>query len=374
MTRVGRLIAPRGMRARMVGVLALLLAALGAGVATPAAACACGAYFTTDGAKVADETAALRWDGTTEDLIVSLDVLGSSPDAAIVIPVPAEAQVAAGDIRLLDELAQRTKPREERTTSWWPNLDFIDKLHIGSDDGGANAGAATPTPTVTVLDQRVLGELTVAQIAAADTEALRTWLSDNGYSLPDAVTAAMAPYASANWVFVAVKITAPDPAKPFTGRLQPLELTFPSPQPIYPMRLSQAATTPQSITLYVVAADRMEAEFTPVPGTAPTLMYAGEVDPANMGASSRIGRWVGTKSYLVRYDQVINDPSMITSDFTFGQAPTNEAYQTVIHTERDMGWLTGGLLSVLFLVLLAVVPTRILYVRRVRRERAEYGV
>ena len=335
-------------------------------LATPASACACGALFTTDGATVDHETAALKYDGTNEDLVVSMDLLGSTPDAGWLMPVPAQASVSVSDIALLDELAERTRADVQRVTNWWPNFDFIDMLGIGKDDDTAGA----EQPTVSVLDQRELGPYTVAQISAKDTTALTAWLTSNGYTLPANLAGAMTPYADANWVFVAVKLTAPDPAQPYTGRLQPLRLTFPTSEPVYPMRLSQVATGPQSVTLYVIAADRMDVEFSPVQGAAPNLIYAGVVDPSNISAISRVGQWVTQRSFLVRYDQTITDPSQITSDYTFTRAASDDEFRAVVYTERDLGWLTGGLLSVLGLVLLAVIPSRIVYRRRVRSERA----
>jgi len=66
---------------------------------------------------------------------------------------------------------------------------------------------------------------------------------------------------------------------------------------------------------------------------------------------------------------VIADPSQISGDYTFTQSATDDEFQTVIFVDRDLGWLTGGLLALLGLTLLAVVPTRIMYKRRIRAER-----
>jgi hypothetical protein len=66
---------------------------------------------------------------------------------------------------------------------------------------------------------------------------------------------------------------------------------------------------------------------------------------------------------------MITDPSQITGDYTFTQAAADEEYQAVVFVDRDLGWLTGGLLALLGLTLLAVVPTRIMYRRRIRAER-----
>jgi hypothetical protein len=356
--------------ARRTAVLVTMLVALaGPALASPAAACACGALLSNADLTVDRETAAILWDGTTEDLVVSMDVLGSASDAGWIMPVPGQAEVSVSDIALLDELEQRTEPDQQRVTNWWPNFDFTDVMGLGDEEPTGTDDGSDPSD-VTVLDQHELGDYTVAQLAANDTGGLTVWLTTNGYSLPADLAAAMTPYANANWVFVAVKLTAADPANPITGRLQPLRLRFPSTEPVYPMRMSQAADGAQSLSIFVIAPDRMAAEFTPLSDAKPTLQYAGVLDPANISAISRVGQWVTQRSFLVRYDQTIADPSAITSDFTFAPADTNDEFRAVVYTERDLGWLTGGLLAVLGLVLLAVIPTRILYRRRVRRERA----
>ena len=351
--------------ARLTAVVAVSAGALLVGWAGPAAACACGAYVTNAETSVSAERAALKWDGTTEELVISMDVLGSSADAAWIMPVPAQAEVSLEDIALFEELAERTQPREEKVTSWWPNLGFLERLGLTSDTGTDAGGLG-----VEVLEQRALGEYTVAQLAASDPAALTTWLGQNGYQPNDALTTNGAPYAEAGWVFVAVKLTAPDPNAPLTGTLQPIKLRFPSTEPVYPMRLSQAASGSQEIRLYVLAAHRMDPAFSAVPGVAPQLVHAGWLDPGEMGPVSRVGQWLTDRAFLMRFDQTIADPSAITGDYTFVQAAADEEFQGVFYTDRDLGWLTGGLIAVLALVLLAVVPTRIAYKRRVRREYA----
>lgn len=350
---------------RVATVLSLVGAVLVGGLAGSASACACGAYVTNEQTSVTAERAALKWDGTTEDLVVSMQVDGSSADAAWIMPVPAQAELSLADIALFDELADRTAPREEKVTSWWPNLGFLDKLGV-REPAGDSAGSSE----VQVLEQRELGEYSVAQLATSDPAALATWLTQNGYQPNEEVTAAAAPYAQANWIFVAVKLTAPDASVPLTGVLQPLKLRFPSTEPVYPMRLSQVAQGTQNIELYVIAPHRMDSAFSAVPGVAPQLRYAGWLDPGRIGPVSPVGQWLTERSFLVRYDQTITDPTQITGDYTFAEASADDEFQAVVFIDRDLGWLTGGLIAVLVLVLLAVVPTRIVYRRRVQREYA----
>lgn len=356
-------------RARRGTVVALLVAAASVlGLSVPASACACGAYVTNTDTSITTERAAIRWDGTNQDLVVSLDVLGESPDAGFLMPVPAQATLALEDAALFEELAERTQAREERVTNWWPNLGFLEMLGIVDSDDDGVGGA----PGLQVLEQRQLGEYTVAQLAANDPAALATWLTTNGYQVDETITTAATPYAEAGWVMVAAKLTAAAAAEGevLSGVLQPIKLTFPSVEPVYPMRLSSLAADPITVELYVLAPNRMDPAFAAVPGDAPTLTYAGWIDPANIGPTSRIGQWLTAETFLTRYDQTLDEPAAIRGDYTFVQAPEDETFQTVIFVDRDLGWVTGGLIAVLVLTLLAVVPTRILYRRRIRAERA----
>ncbi|MDQ3112709.1 MAG: DUF2330 domain-containing protein, partial [Actinomycetota bacterium] len=223
---------------------------------------------------------------------------------------------------------------------------------------------------IDVLDQRELGPLTVAQLAANDPAALGGWLTANGYQVDETVAAAATPYADAGWVLVAVKLTPVEVGTTIDGAIQPIKLRFPSLEPVYPMRLSRLADAPITVELYVLAPNRMDPEFSAITGDAPKLAYAELLDPSNIGPVSQIGQWLTAPTFLTRYDQVITDPSQISGDYTFTQAATDDEFQTVIFVDRDLGWLTGGLLALLGLTLLAVVPTRIMYKRRIRDERS----
>lgn len=86
------------MRRSIAVVLVLLAGAVMFNVASPAWACGCGAYVPdSPGSSVADERALIAWDGTTEDILMSLSVTGSSDKAAWIMPVPSAARVSLGD-------------------------------------------------------------------------------------------------------------------------------------------------------------------------------------------------------------------------------------------------------------------------------------
>ena len=111
---------------RWVGaLLVLVLTGLMSSVASPAWACGCGAYVPDrPGPSVADERALIAWDGTTEDIVMSFNIAGSSDKAAWVMPVPAAAEVTLGDAEVFADLAALTAPRVEYRDSWWPTFQL----------------------------------------------------------------------------------------------------------------------------------------------------------------------------------------------------------------------------------------------------------
>lgn len=112
----------------------------------PTEACGCGGYIPQGSdAFVAQEQALLRWDGRTEDIVMALGALGSSKEAAVILPVPARAAVKLGDAKIFDQLSDWTKP-----------LVRIETRYVGFPLG---LGAAAPPAgaRVTVLDRQTLG-------------------------------------------------------------------------------------------------------------------------------------------------------------------------------------------------------------------------
>jgi hypothetical protein len=107
---------------RRVGlVVALLLGGLATTLTAAAWACGCGAYIPgQQGASVVDESALIAWDGSREDILMSLRVAGSSDSAAWVMPVPSAAQVSLGEAEAFTELGRLTAPRVEYRDTWWP--------------------------------------------------------------------------------------------------------------------------------------------------------------------------------------------------------------------------------------------------------------
>ncbi|TWD84846.1 uncharacterized protein DUF2330 [Kribbella amoyensis] len=341
------------------GIVALLLIALLPAV-SPAWACACGGYLPDAGsrARAQGENALVRFDGRTEEIVLSMAIRGSSKKAAWIMPVPAASEVTLGQERTFDRLVSLTRPKVVERKTYWP---FRDLGILGSGDG---AGAPPKVYAgVDVRGQMVLGPFEVARLGGTSATAVTDWLRTNGYVVPAGLAENLTPYLSEKWEIVAVKLAPKEASGTMSGATPPLRLSFPSTKIVYPMRLSKGASTAQTVTVYVAAPYRVDASELPDPAVQPELLFAGKV------GNSSLAELGGSTSFLTAYSVKYSEPSRITNDFLFAQAPSNDEYQRITYVTRNDGlWSTIGVLvgGLLLLGLGAALIARV-KLRRARR-------
>ncbi|MFI1499836.1 DUF2330 domain-containing protein [Streptomyces platensis] len=346
-------------RRRALLVVLMLLAVQLVSLARPAYACGCGAMVHDPKTTLAvgRETSVVRWDGRSEQIVMSLTVNGTAPDAAWIMPVPHRATVELGDPGLFDQLAALTAPAVERRHHFWPR---------GGDWPFAGDGAAAEAPApgargpgVGVVGREHLGPFDVARLTATDPAALRNWLKANGFRLPDALATELRPYVAQRWEYVAIRLAPAAAHRPLTGTLEPLRMSFASNRLVYPMRLSRLAKTPQSLGLYVLAPHRMEPRST-LGGTEPEVFFAGRITP--VGALRALG---GTRpTFLTALDQTFPQPRRITGDHELVRAAQDTPFQRVTYTSALLrvggipAWVltAGGTLLLLMAAALVLVP------------------
>jgi hypothetical protein len=326
-----------------VGLSTLLITLL---VFTPPAnACGCGVYIPREGeGSVVQERALIRWDGQTEEIVMALGVQGQSSEAAWIMPVPAEATVQLGQAELFDALQELTKPKvEQRYGIEWPLTG-----------GGSMAleGAVGGAPPVMLLKQQTLGPFEISTLAATDAAALSQWLADNGYSFPDGLTEVLRPYVEQEWFYIAARLTPGAADEALTGELDPLWITFPAGEIVYPMRATALATGVMPVYLYVLAEHRVEKAQTFGDSHTP---FAEWIDPASLPVDSPLRPFVDRKLFLTKFEERIWNPQSVTDDFMFTFAAQDEEHRDVkIEYVYDIAgvptflWLCGGVCLVLF--------------------------
>ncbi len=301
----------RGYRLLQV-FLAIFLAITFAFEATPVDACGCGIYLPREGeASVSQEHVLIRWDGQTEDIVMTLGVLGSSTEAAVIFPVPTRATVKLADARVFDALRELTKPTVKNELVILPML---------------GSGASAPQSAVTLLERQQLGPFDVSTLAATDANALGDWLETNGYNLAPEVIQALEPYVTQGWFYIAVKLSPGAGSEGLKGELDPLWITFPYDQIVYPMRPSALARDTLTVFMYVLADHRVEKlqSF-----GYESVQYADWVDPVTLEKDSPLAVFVPKKLFLTKIVETIYQPEMIKDDFVFKFAASDDLFHAV---------------------------------------------
>lgn len=329
----------------------------------PSRACACGAAIAPGGANATmnREVALVHWDGATETMVMQLAMDATTDHVALVVPTPTPATVAAADKATFTELDRLTAPQIRHQRHWTLGGNARAPLE------GARPGAAAGAPNV--VGQVHLGPLEATTLAGGDLTGLQNWLSDNGYAIKAAVLQAMSPYVRDGWSFVALRLTS---TAPIVGGLDPVRLTFGSPNLVYPMRLSVAAPEPQHVTVFTLADHRQQRTDADNSTQTTTIGFAGNVAAAVQDSLLR-ELAADHGSYLTKTQVDIVRTASITSDFTFGNAANDDPYRQVIVVNDDVVFplefvLLGGLAAT---IVLAVV---VLGVMRRRGRRAVSSV
>src|SRR5258708_806695 len=337
-----------------LALVVALLAAITNVLAAPSYACACGAAIAPPGAQATmnHEVALVHWDGTTETIVMQLALNATTDNVALVVPTPTPATVAAGDKATFEELNSLTAPRAQHQRRMRVGFIFA---------ASAKREGATAARPPDVVNQVHLGPLEATTLAGGDLTGLKKWLADNGYSIKPAVADALGPYVSDGWAFVAIRLTG---TAPLVGGLSPVRMTFGSSQLVYPMRLSVAASSAQQVTVFAMSDHRQHRTDADAGKQSNEVQFAGNVlsavrDPLLRELAANHG------AYLTKVAVNIPKPAHISSDFSFGNAPDDEAFrqEVVVYDYVDIP------LEPILLVIAVIAATVIFLVVRGRRRR-----
>ncbi len=238
---------------------------------------------------MADQRALVHWRDGVETLVVGSRFEGKGADFAWVIPLPSAPEMSLADRGVLTTLAVVLQPRI--VDRHWPRWGILSLVVLGLGAlavyGRALAmhpiirglgtaaivllGASLFMPmlaavggpargAVRILATHELGDYALVTLAGTEANALATWLRERGYFVPDAALPAIEAHARRGGVFVAARLR-PALADVVVRELDPLQLRFSTPTPIYPMALTGAgATSPLDLELYVLGPGRAHTQ------------------------------------------------------------------------------------------------------------------
>jgi hypothetical protein len=209
----------------------------------PLPALACGGLFCNAVTPVnqAAERILFAVDGEQVHMHVRITYQGPPTDFGWLLPAPRGVETSLSSELLFTRLDQNAGPVFQLTTVFEEGCDVPRASNGGAEDGdfGPDAGAGGD-PGVEVLSRQNIGPYDRAILEAENVAALRAWLDENGFEVPDAVDEKLQPYIDAQAVFVAIKLLPGEDS----GDIVPLHLSFPGNVPSIPIVPTSVAANP----------------------------------------------------------------------------------------------------------------------------------
>lgn len=197
----------------------------------------------------------LARDGQRTTISMRNDYRGEPTEFALVVPVP--VVLKPGDVKVLD---QRIFERLDSYSA--PRLvEYHDEdpcFVPGPVPPPPPAMIAMPSPASRASAVKVeafftVGEYDIVILSAEESDALETWLTQNGYNIPKGASAALRPYVRQNMKFFVARVNLKEHAKGGSRFLSPLQFAFASEKFMLPMRLGMLnARGPQDLIVYTL--------------------------------------------------------------------------------------------------------------------------
>lgn len=182
-----------------------------------------------------DQKGVIYFEDGQETLVLSMKFRGDAEDFAWVIPVPSRPTVEKSREDLFENLERLTRYSYRRGPGIMQSAGFE---------------AAIDKSEVTVWETKKIDIFEIAVLSSSDSGALREWLAQNDYAYPESYEYLLREYIDDGWFFVAVKVdtsveSSLASSRLKTGHAAPLELTFATEQPVYPMKITAVTYAPK---------------------------------------------------------------------------------------------------------------------------------
>ena len=216
-------------------------------VGTGSASAFCGFYVAKADTKLfnkASEVAIARHDNKTV-ITMANDFMGDVKEFAMVVPVPMvleKDQIHIGEASVLKHLADYSAPRLVEYFDQNPCVKYEmleQKLGSLQDRMPASSPARERGRAlgVTIEAQYTVGEYDILILSAKESAGLETWLTENGYRIPNGASSVLHSYLKQGMKFFVAKVNLGEQAELGLTHLRPLQIAFESPKFMLPIRL-----------------------------------------------------------------------------------------------------------------------------------------
>ncbi len=226
----------------------------------------CGFYVAKADTKLYNKASqvAIARQGDRTVLTMANDYQGNVKDFALVIPVPVvlkKEQVKVGDPGILERLDAFSAPRL---------VEYFDEnpcnSYTRSEDSAQVPRAAAPARGVgraneqrlgvTIEARFTVGEYDILILSAKESDGLQTWLTQNGYKIPNGAKELLQPYIKQKMKFFVAKVNLTEFEKTGFQSLRPLMMAFESRKFMLPIRLGMVnAQSEQDLIVYMLTSE-----------------------------------------------------------------------------------------------------------------------
>lgn len=200
-------------------------------------------------------------DGNRTVITMSNDFEGSITDFAMVVPVPVvlrEDQIRVVDRTIFDQLDAYSGPRLVEYYDSNPCTPVYESIEVTS-----NFSSRAMTESLSLMEDRAtelnvtieaqytIGEYDILLLSAKESTGLKTWLTENGYQIPDKADEVLQPYIRSNMKFFVVKVNLDQYLSGNSELLRPIQIEFEHERFMLPIRLGMAnAKDAQDLVIY----------------------------------------------------------------------------------------------------------------------------
>lgn len=206
----------------------------------------CGFFVAKAGAKLFNSTSQviIVRDQDRSVVTMSNDFQGNAKDFAMVIPVPVlleEKQIRVVKRKLFTQADEYSAPRVaayyDKDPCYVPSRHRYDLLASESAMMMKLSDENEGYYKVTILAKYEVGEYDIMILSAEESQGLKRWLIDNGYSIPDKAEEVLAPYIKNDMKFFVAKV---DVSRMKEKELSPLQIEYNTDRFMLPIRLGMA--------------------------------------------------------------------------------------------------------------------------------------
>ncbi|MEP6341713.1 MAG: DUF2330 domain-containing protein [Maricaulaceae bacterium] len=235
--------------------------------AAPSASAFCGFYVAKADTELFNQSSkvALVRDEDRTVITMANDYIGDPQEFAMVIPVPTvitKDQVHVSQTSLLDHLDAYTAPRlvEYFDSNPCARDLYLEKRAFATSESVADEIVVTASSKkslgVTIEENFSAGEYDILILSAKESDGLETWLTQNGYKIPDGATKTLGSYIKQDMKFFVAKVNLERKAKQGGTYLNPIAVAYESPKFMLPIRLGTAnANGTQDLFVYALTRD-----------------------------------------------------------------------------------------------------------------------